>query len=586
MQTRLGEHSSQLNHIHKTLDAFKKGELSKRDTHTSIAKTLDGHDDLKRGLMDFLMLPAAEWHADDFDLPMEQPTMSFVGSTPQILEPAHEPQMRLPSLSSNWLAVPLAEQSAGHVTSKDYNDPMTSFPTPPDFAPSHTSQPPTRTWVEHSASTLYPALNDEASLPPPMHTTFRDPWQTPKLTNTWPEGGLDFSPDSLYFRKYLGPATSPGASYDHQQELPLVYPRDTEPYQNLGSCQQMTVSPERTYSLMPSPTENSPTDKCPTTDSVSNSVSTKKENDMGAHAPQAPVLKSSPPYTQLAQDMDSPSHDFLAEPFIHSLCGKGFSTLSGVKKHHWGKKINDLMTKTGCWAKHNKPDVGWDDHPSCKVDRPKAKTTRSVAAVSEQGRPTTSTVKSEGSPALHVSHVNTVPGFPTLHDLPRTVAHAINIPAASSSGLEERAPLEHIHGTPSRSSFGDLLTAVNAVSQIDAPKPRARTDSIALHLDAQVTATERQSPFVPSRQSTDTILSYRARPDAQPAQPAQPGIYPASQRPLLGVASGHTSNLNSENPSVKSWPKAVESSATSAVSRPFRTLQAQSSGLAKKKRRI
>lgn len=574
------------------LDAFKKGELSKRDTHTSIVKTLDGYDDLKRGLMDFLMLPAAEWHIDDFDLPMEQPTMSFVGSTPQFLQPAHEPQMRLPSLSSNWLTGPVAEQSAGHITSKDYNDPMTSFPTPPDFAPSYTSQPPTLTWMDHSASTLYPALNDEASLPPPMHTTFRDPWQTPNFTNTWPDGGLNFSPDSLYARRSFGPVISPGASYDHVQEPPLVYPRHTEPYQDLGSCQQITVSPERTYSLMPSPTEDPPTDKFPTTDGVFNSVSTKKENAMDDHALRAPVLKSPSPHTQLAQDMDRPSHGLLAEPFIHSLCGKGFSTLPGVKKHHWGKKINDLMTKTGCWAKHNKPDVGWDDHPSCQFDRPKAKTTKSIAAVSEQGHPTTSTVKSEGSPALHVSHFNTVPGFPTLHDLPRTVAHAINVPAASISGLGERASLERINGTPSRGSFDDLLTAANVVSQIDAPKPRVRTDSIALHLDAQVAATERQSPSVPSKQSTDTVLSYRARPDVPsapptpPAPPAPPSMYPALQRPILGVASGRTWNVESEKPSVKSWPKAEESSATPAVSRPFRTLQAQSSGPAKKKRKI
>jgi hypothetical protein len=545
--------------------------------------------------MDFLMLPAAEWHFDDFDLPMEQPRMSFVGSTPQFLQPAHEPQMRLPSISSNWLTGPVAEQSAGNVTSKDYNDHMTSFPTPPDFAPSYTSQPPTLTWMDHSTSTLYPAMNDEASVLPPMHTTFRDPWQTPKLTHTWPDGGLNISPDSLYVRKYLGPEPLPGASYDHQQELPLVYPRDTEPYQHLGSCQQMTVSPERTYSLMPSPTGDPPTNEFPTIDGVFNGVSTKKENGMGAHALRAPVSKSPPPHIPLAQDMDSPSHDFHAEPFIHSLCGKGFSTLSGVKKHHWGKKINDLMTKTGCWAKHNKPDADWDDHPSCKPDRPKAKSTRSITAVSKQGRPTTSTVKSEGSPALHASHVNTVPGFPTLHDLPRTVAHAINVPAASISGLGERASLEHIYGTPSRSSFDDLLTAVNVVSQIDAPKPRARTDSIALHLDAQVAATERQSPFVPARHSTDTIVSYRARPDAPPApsappapppQLAQPGMYPALQRPIPGVASGRVWNLDSETPSVKSWPKAEESSATPAVSRPFRTLQAQSSGPAKKKRRI
>lgn len=45
--------------------------------------------------------------------------------------------------------------------------------------------------------------------------------------------------------------------------------------------------------------------------------------------------------------------------FIHGLCGKAFRDRSAVKKHHWGKKVGDPLAVTGCWAKHNKPNVEW-----------------------------------------------------------------------------------------------------------------------------------------------------------------------------------------------------------------------------------
>lgn len=45
--------------------------------------------------------------------------------------------------------------------------------------------------------------------------------------------------------------------------------------------------------------------------------------------------------------------------FVHGLCGKSFNTRHAVKKHHWGSRMDDRETTTGCWAKHKKPDVSW-----------------------------------------------------------------------------------------------------------------------------------------------------------------------------------------------------------------------------------
>jgi hypothetical protein len=48
----------------------------------------------------------------------------------------------------------------------------------------------------------------------------------------------------------------------------------------------------------------------------------------------------------------------------------------------------------------------------------------------------------------------------------------------------------HSHRLPARTSFDNLLTAVNLASQIAAPRPQGRIDSVVSHLDAQATAAE------------------------------------------------------------------------------------------------
>jgi hypothetical protein len=50
--------------------------------------------------------------------------------------------------------------------------------------------------------------------------------------------------------------------------------------------------------------------------------------------------------------------------YVHSLCGKSFTTRHAVKKHHWGNKLYDNETVTGCWAKHNKPPIKWYAQPT------------------------------------------------------------------------------------------------------------------------------------------------------------------------------------------------------------------------------
>ncbi|XPS69220.1 hypothetical protein M3J07_001488 [Ascochyta lentis] len=106
LKARFGEQSPQSCNVHETLGAFKRGEISKRDVHKTIIDTLEGHDDLRQRLMDILLHPEARWAPGDFDLPVEQQMQPILEPIPQFLQPAHQPQMRLPSISSSWFLLP------------------------------------------------------------------------------------------------------------------------------------------------------------------------------------------------------------------------------------------------------------------------------------------------------------------------------------------------------------------------------------------------------------------------------------------------------------------------------------------------
>lgn len=164
--------------------------------------------------------------------------------------------------------------------------------------------------------------------------------------------------------------------------------------------------------------------------------------------------------------------------FVHSLCGKAFASKSGVKKHHWGGKIGDRETITGCWAKHKKPDVSWDEHPSCKESAAKANVPHSSR--NNTARKGTDRASLARPQKLVGSDFKTLSDFPTLQDLPRTVAETIH-PSNTMQPRAENFVTSHSHEGFGRSSFESLLLAVNAAAQMDAPKLQGRNDSVVSH---------------------------------------------------------------------------------------------------------
>ncbi|KAF2642670.1 hypothetical protein P280DRAFT_271385 [Massarina eburnea CBS 473.64] len=168
--------------------------------------------------------------------------------------------------------------------------------------------------------------------------------------------------------------------------------------------------------------------------------------------------------------------------YVHAICGRTFQNRYAVKKHHFGAKSKEEATANSCWVKHGMPDREWDEHPSCQQEEPKpfpkSRRTSNIPA------PPASDSKTGIVPANNQQPKNlNLPAISKLNDLPRTVADIVYDTPALSDGIVS-------YGSPRVSSkdgpgMASLLTAVNAVSKLDAPKPQRRIDSIVDNLDTR-----------------------------------------------------------------------------------------------------
>jgi hypothetical protein len=213
----------------------------------------------------------------------------------------------------------------------------------------------------------------------------------------------------------------------------------------------------------------------------------ENDDDASNHASPSAIIMPQPiiPHQAKIKLKGEQTRSEVRGPYIHSLCGKGFASRSKVKKHHWGAKLDDLETTTGCWAKNNKPNVSWNEDSSCKegtiVPRIVKKTTHPMSGQKESEQ------KAPVAPTM----------IPMLHDLPQTVVDALT-PDKKTQYIPQDINSYHTHRLPTRSRFDSLLTAVNVASRIDAPRPQGCNDSLIPHLDAQAVAAESNRQYVTS----------------------------------------------------------------------------------------
>jgi hypothetical protein len=181
--------------------------------------------------------------------------------------------------------------------------------------------------------------------------------------------------------------------------------------------------------------------------------------------------------------------------FVHSMCGKSFANRHKVKKHHWGNKIGDTNTTTGCWYKKGRPYTNWDDHPSCKEAPSRMEEPTSAPFKPSQTKLMSVENKAPTVPTMGPSPRNILPSLPPAQDLSQSAR-----PPHTLSNHKECVSLPyHTHGFPSTASsspFENLLTVVNFAANIESPVPKGRNDSVVFsNLDAEAMAVEHAGQF-------------------------------------------------------------------------------------------
>ncbi|KAH6865597.1 hypothetical protein BKA58DRAFT_224484 [Alternaria rosae] len=415
IKLRFGEHSTEVISILNILGTFRAGEMSKKDTLVAIRHTLGDHADLKQDLLNILFHREADWGVGDFDFgfrqPLEQPSPS-----PQFLQPAHQPQMRLPPISPLWHEV-------GHAY---YSQPWSSVTNGPML--DHVQSPT----GNHSNS---PAISYQTQLSPTL-----SPRKGPTTTASPSVLGVPVAvPIGQPIDDMLPPSKKRRC---HQSSTTQAKGKEEPREEDAKIARHMSPSTETTDRL------------------------------------------SVPPQPEKKIKEANTSSQGRGGPYIHGLCGKGFSGRSKVKKHHWGKKLDDLETTSGCWAKNNKPNVSWNEHPSCRDGVAQQKLSSAVP------KPRTVTQKAPLVP----------PMVPTSEDRNHFFADTSRPCRESEQPIEDMGAY-HSHRLPTRSSFDDLLTAVNVACEIDAPQPQGRIDSVVSHLDAQAAAAEYNRQYITNWQA-------------------------------------------------------------------------------------
>ncbi|KAL7770168.1 hypothetical protein CFE70_000101 [Pyrenophora teres f. teres 0-1] len=444
IKLRFGDESSEVATIFNVLGAFRAGKASKRDTLVAIRIALGSQTDLKQDLMNILFHGDADWGMGDFNFSCHQPANPPIPSPP-FLQPAHQPQMHLPSISPTWFEgsqlylsnIPAVTNGyIGHFGYGQSASPATlqtppgPFGTPNALTSPHLAELLTYTHQRREAYEM------ETS-PRGLHFDHMQPgWgqseQRENITYSllWP----NLAPEAF------NPVLDRTPSFaSHHMDTPAFF-HENHPHE--------VVSPERTISATASPSilgvpiavpvgqllddPHEPPRKRRRQNSTAAHLhsrnSTYQENDSSDKKPTPlPAYNTQP--TLSAQSTKEHKENQTQEgarsyPYIHGLCGKGFSTRSKVKKHHWGVKMDDLETTTALYNPHGE-------------------------------------ARAVGEPGSYL-----------------------------------------FHHPPSRTSFDNLLTAVNVAAQVDAPQPQGRIDSVVSQLDAQAAAIERNRQYVANWQDS------------------------------------------------------------------------------------
>lgn len=369
-----------------------------------------GHQDAKRGSEDFFLEPLP-W------TPIQQSPPQYVTNPQQLVgdynsssampeadmfrptfrQPQHQPQMRMTSLDVGCTTSPYAMPQTM---------PLDVLATSPALLRSS----PLHDLCDHTGLTSYQGAQNSPNVGPSgrdgcdMPVTFETQWpnlqqpidpfpSTGTFSNTLPFPAEDVMAQSLTSSSTVPMMGSPFAKtsyameceFTHKQVSELLQ-RDSSSYYNVSEAgdthrgwrnatasgfegPQLTNFEHTFYTAtLPGP-HLKPNPVLPSSPGWTTSLTVPNSDtstDTMAPPPRkrgfAPnaIPSSGLPQVDTQVSPQPRKISAVGGPFIHGICGKTFTTRRSVKKHHWGSgKADDIYTRTGCWAKHGKPNRAW-----------------------------------------------------------------------------------------------------------------------------------------------------------------------------------------------------------------------------------
>ncbi|KAF2706357.1 hypothetical protein K504DRAFT_493488 [Pleomassaria siparia CBS 279.74] len=570
VKSHFGEFSRQSVTIHDTLGQFRAGKIPKRDVYQTIYGELGNCTRLVHDLEDILNPQDAFMDASGFRRQVSSPPTPVQQDFTELplqhfLQPQHWPYLRMPDISlwgpnqrlhlamqssidPQLLRAPLVhrnvpsafQQIYQHQISDSYEDDIPHQPTyiQKDLENMYreyiASRIPSSPAATRTPMSLAGCKKHTSPASPPYGVFGYEMQHSSPIRDVNPRPRTPYAIDEARERDRFED------TWVTQSERELVAGRrnNPTPHQNTQTiaptCLQHHGYSKANPYVLGTPIavplgQPTPPDMMPSEMSHRRSVSQtypnhnedgEYENGTFAPRPLAPAPASAPiimqqPAHDLNQQLPARRPSVIAPRtyyhFVHSICGKSYSSRYNVKKHHWGTVVDDLDTVTGCWAKNGKPDVQWDEHPTCR-DQRSARSRSTKTHKLETAHPE---FKAPVAPAMVPE--NTLAGFPILSETPQTVAETLKrSPSVLKSPQMEIIPY-HTSRLPIRSGIDTLLMAVNVAVKIDAPTPQGRNDSVVSHLDAQAAVDEeRQYRPIPPHEASHTHshvpYSYRVPP--------------------------------------------------------------------------
>jgi hypothetical protein len=478
--------------------------------------------------MNVLNHQAAQWAPEDFELPL----VPFQQSAPQVLQPVHEPQIRMPPVFVSWESsdrgLPgLGTTLAKHLSHFERFEPdgrrLSLPPLESRFiSPSFQNSIPVQLTSPavhhvHDVSPYEPAFR--SPLLSMEHgnmshgSQFAPQWENIDYTNIWDEEGIchGFKQEQhLEHAQAVFPVES--FEFDHLRN-PRIHRRSESVAATCPRHLQATIPPASisdSYVLSePSATAiGQPAVDMPPPPSKrsrkSSGVKSQIEEQYGEDGTRRGIKDIQNQQSTGSKASQAPSAVKQKKSeyggwYVHGMCGKSFANRNKVKKHHWGNKIGDLNTTTGCWYKKGRPNANWDDHPSCKEAPSRTEELTSAPFKPLQTKSMSVKNKAPTVPTMGSGPRNILPSLPTTQNL----SQSARPPHTSPNHMEDVSLPYHTHGFPcgfpstaSSSPFENLLTVVNFAANIESPVPKGRKDSaIFSNLDAEAIAVEHAGQF-------------------------------------------------------------------------------------------